>query len=105
MTVLDKEIRNLWPAAPQLGISQAVRVGDKVEIGLLRDATRRDRGTQLRWHDPKASLVEGLASPDNVVRIWVSALARRGALAVATFRLRAAQIAPARPASLSAGVT
>ncbi len=32
------------------------------KIGLLRDATRRDRGTQLRWHDPKASLVEGLAS-------------------------------------------
>ncbi|MGI8491832.1 MAG: TIGR03960 family B12-binding radical SAM protein [Acidimicrobiales bacterium] len=31
-------------------------------IGLLRDATRRDKGVQLRWHDPKATLVEGLAS-------------------------------------------
>ncbi|MHB1533998.1 MAG: TIGR03960 family B12-binding radical SAM protein [Acidimicrobiales bacterium] len=32
------------------------------KIGLLREATRRDRGVQLRWHDPKASLAEGLAS-------------------------------------------
>jgi radical SAM family uncharacterized protein len=32
------------------------------KIGLLRDATRRDRGVQLKWHDPKASLIEGLAS-------------------------------------------
>jgi 2-iminobutanoate/2-iminopropanoate deaminase len=32
MTVLDKEIRNLWPSAPQLGISQAVRVGDIVYV-------------------------------------------------------------------------
>ncbi|HET9070888.1 MAG TPA: TIGR03960 family B12-binding radical SAM protein [Acidimicrobiales bacterium] len=31
-------------------------------IGLLRDATRHDRGVQLRWHDPKASLAEGIAS-------------------------------------------
>jgi radical SAM superfamily enzyme YgiQ (UPF0313 family) len=31
-------------------------------IGLLRDATRRDRGIQLRWHDPKATLAEGIAS-------------------------------------------
>jgi radical SAM family uncharacterized protein len=32
------------------------------KIGLLRDATRRDRGVQLRWHDPKATLAEGIAS-------------------------------------------
>jgi radical SAM family uncharacterized protein len=32
------------------------------KIGLLRNATRRDRGVQLRWHDPKATLVEGIAS-------------------------------------------
>jgi radical SAM family uncharacterized protein len=32
------------------------------KIGLLRDATKRDKGVQLRWHDPKASLVEGIAS-------------------------------------------
>jgi radical SAM family uncharacterized protein len=32
------------------------------KIGLLREATRRDRGVQLRWHDPKATLAEGIAS-------------------------------------------
>jgi radical SAM family uncharacterized protein len=32
------------------------------KIGLLRDATRHDRGVQLKWHDPKASLIEGLMS-------------------------------------------
>src|SRR2546421_9211858 len=31
-------------------------------IRLLRDATRRDRGLNLRWHDPEATLVEGIAS-------------------------------------------
>lgn len=32
------------------------------KIGLLRDATHRARGVQLKWHDPRASLAEGLAS-------------------------------------------
>jgi radical SAM family uncharacterized protein len=32
------------------------------KIGLLRDATRRTKGLQLTWHDPRATLVEGLAS-------------------------------------------
>jgi radical SAM family uncharacterized protein len=32
------------------------------KVGLLRDATRRQRGVQLKWHDPKATLVEGLMS-------------------------------------------
>jgi radical SAM family uncharacterized protein len=32
------------------------------KIGLLRDATKRDRGVVLKWHDPKASIIEGLAS-------------------------------------------
>ena len=32
------------------------------KIGLLRDDLRRDRGVQLKWHDPKATLVEGIAS-------------------------------------------
>ncbi|HSL56479.1 MAG TPA: TIGR03960 family B12-binding radical SAM protein [Acidimicrobiales bacterium] len=32
------------------------------KIGLLRDATRRDRGVNLKWHDPKATLVEGIMS-------------------------------------------
>ena len=32
------------------------------KVNLLRDAARRARGVQLKWHDPKASLVEGLVS-------------------------------------------
>jgi radical SAM family uncharacterized protein len=32
------------------------------KVNLLRDALRRDKGVQLKWHDPKATLVEGLAS-------------------------------------------
>ncbi len=31
-------------------------------IGLLRDATRRERGVQVKWHDPRATLAEGIAS-------------------------------------------
>ncbi|MGH9300262.1 MAG: TIGR03960 family B12-binding radical SAM protein [Acidimicrobiales bacterium] len=34
----------------------------KRKVNLLRDATRRDRGVTLRWHDPRASLAEGIAS-------------------------------------------
>jgi hypothetical protein len=41
----------------QVGVSELQR-----RIHLIRDATRRDRGVQLRWHDPKATLVEGIAS-------------------------------------------
>jgi hypothetical protein len=32
------------------------------KVHLLKDALRRDRGVQLRWHDPKATLAEGIAS-------------------------------------------
>ena len=32
------------------------------KIGLLRDELRRVRGVQLKWHDPRATLVEGIAS-------------------------------------------
>ena len=32
------------------------------KINLLRDATRKERGVDLKWHDPKATLAEGLAS-------------------------------------------
>jgi len=32
------------------------------KIGLLREATRRSPGVQLKWHDPKATLVEGIMS-------------------------------------------
>jgi radical SAM family uncharacterized protein len=32
------------------------------KVNLLRDATRRERGVDLKWHDPKATLIEGIAS-------------------------------------------
>jgi len=32
------------------------------KVHLLRDALRRDKGVQLRWHDPRATLAEGIAS-------------------------------------------
>ncbi|MDQ1372974.1 MAG: hypothetical protein QOJ09_312, partial [Actinomycetota bacterium] len=32
------------------------------KVYLLKDATKRDRGVQLKWHDPKATLAEGMAS-------------------------------------------
>jgi radical SAM family uncharacterized protein len=49
------------------------------KIGLLRDSTRRDRGVQLRWHDPKASLVEGIASRgDRRVGVVIESVWRRG---------------------------
>ncbi|MHB1929083.1 MAG: TIGR03960 family B12-binding radical SAM protein [Acidimicrobiales bacterium] len=48
-------------------------------IGLLRDATRRDRGVQLRWHDPRASVAEGIASRgDRRVGAVIEDVWRRG---------------------------
>ncbi len=32
------------------------------KIGLLRDDLRRSRGVQLKWHDPEATLAEGITS-------------------------------------------
>ncbi len=32
------------------------------KIGLVRDATRRNNAIKLKWHDPKATLIEGIAS-------------------------------------------
>jgi radical SAM family uncharacterized protein len=49
------------------------------KIGLLRDATRRDKGVQLRWHDPKATLCEGIASRgDRRVGAVIEEVWRRG---------------------------
>jgi radical SAM family uncharacterized protein len=48
------------------------------KIHLLRDATARTRGVQLKWHDPRASLVEGIASRGDrrigrvIERVWRS---------------------------------
>jgi radical SAM family uncharacterized protein len=32
------------------------------KINLLKDATRRTKGVQLKWHDPRATLAEGITS-------------------------------------------
>jgi radical SAM family uncharacterized protein len=32
------------------------------KVGLLRDAVKQARGVQLKWHDPRASVIEGLVS-------------------------------------------
>jgi radical SAM family uncharacterized protein len=46
------------------------------KVDLLRDATRKDRGVTLRWHDPRATLAEGLASRGDrrvgavIERVW-----------------------------------
>ena len=42
------------------GQNTSAELGRK--IGLVRDATRRNRAVQLKWHDPKATLIEGIAS-------------------------------------------
>ncbi len=46
------------------------------KVALLRDAARRTRGLTIRWHDPAASVAEGLASRGDrrmgavIERVW-----------------------------------
>ena len=48
-------------------------------INILRDATRHDRGVQLKWHDPRASLAEGISSRgDRRVGAVIEEVWRRG---------------------------
>ena len=49
------------------------------KIGLLRQAVKGDRGVQLRWHDPKASVAEGIASRgDRRIGAVIEEVWRRG---------------------------
>jgi hypothetical protein len=49
------------------------------KIGVLRDAVRRDRTIHLTWHDPKATLAEGIASRgDRRVGAVIEDVWRRG---------------------------
>ena len=41
----------------QVGVAELQR-----RINLLRDATRGEKGVQVKWHDPRATLAEGIAS-------------------------------------------
>ena len=50
------------PQTPFQWYGQATVDDLRRRVHLLRDATRKDRGVQLKWHDPRASLAEGLAS-------------------------------------------
>jgi radical SAM family uncharacterized protein len=46
------------------------------KVGLLRDATNKAKGVQLKWHDPRASVAEGIASRGDrrigkvIERVW-----------------------------------
>jgi radical SAM family uncharacterized protein len=58
----------------QNGVSELYR-----KIGLLRDDLRRHRAVQLKWHDPRATLVEGIASRgDRRIGAVIEAVWRRG---------------------------
>ncbi|MEM9563851.1 MAG: TIGR03960 family B12-binding radical SAM protein [Actinomycetota bacterium] len=50
------------PFTPFQWFGQNTSVELQRKINLLRDATRKMKGVQLKWHDPKATLVEGMAS-------------------------------------------
>jgi radical SAM family uncharacterized protein len=50
------------PQTPFQWAAQDSAVVLRRKIGLLQDALRGVRGVQLRWHDPRATLAEGLAS-------------------------------------------
>jgi radical SAM family uncharacterized protein len=67
------------PQTPFQWFGQAPLAELQHRVGLLRDATRRDRGVQLRWHDPRATLAEGLASRgDRRVGAVIEEVWRRG---------------------------
>jgi radical SAM family uncharacterized protein len=50
------------PHTPFQWFGQNTTVELQRKIHLLRDDVRRDRGVQLKWHDPRATLAEGIVS-------------------------------------------
>src|SRR5688500_6342385 len=50
------------PQTPFQWFGQDTVASLKSKVGRLRDVTKRDRGVNLRWHDPQATLAEGIAS-------------------------------------------
>ncbi len=64
------------PFTPFQWFGQNTEAELKRKVGLLRDATRKMKGVQLKWHDPAATLVEGIASRGDrrigpvIERVW-----------------------------------
>jgi radical SAM family uncharacterized protein len=50
------------PQTPFQWFGQNTMAELRRKVGLLKDAARRVRGLTLRWHDPEATVVEGLLS-------------------------------------------
>jgi radical SAM superfamily enzyme YgiQ (UPF0313 family) len=50
------------PFTPFQWFGQNTPVELQRKVNLLKDAAKRDRGVNLKWHDPKATLAEGIAS-------------------------------------------
>jgi radical SAM family uncharacterized protein len=67
------------PQTPFQWFGQAT-VGElQRRVGLVREAVKRDRGVQLRWHDPRASMAEGIASRgDRRIGAVIEEVWRRG---------------------------
>ncbi len=67
------------PQTPFQWFGQATTDELQRRVRLLRDATRGDKGVQLRWHDPRATLAEGIASRgDRRVGAVIEDVWRRG---------------------------
>jgi len=67
------------PFTPFQWFGQNTGVELQRKINLVRDATRRDKGTALRGHDPGATLVEGINSRgDRRLGVVIEEVWRRG---------------------------
>ena len=67
------------PFTPFQWFGQNTAVELRRKIGLLRDALRRVKGVQLKWHDPAATLVEGIMSRgDRRLGAVIESVWRRG---------------------------
>ncbi|MBA2281803.1 MAG: TIGR03960 family B12-binding radical SAM protein [Acidimicrobiia bacterium] len=67
------------PQTPFQWFGQDTRPELHRKVGLLRDALKRDKGVHLKWHDPRASVAEGLASRgDRRVGAVIESVWRRG---------------------------
>ena len=67
------------PFTPFQWFGQNTREELQRKINLLRDRTRSTRGIDLKWHDPAASIAEGIASRgDRRVGAVIEAVWRRG---------------------------